>query len=111
MDVLVWKAWYRDGKAFCSTGTKWAELPDEGVLGVVIVFDEISPGTEVRQRRMMAGSDLYWACEIGEHWTLCEGSHEDRPEERYPGAVIKRGVWTSDEEMQRVNEEMRDWRG
>jgi hypothetical protein len=111
MEVVAWKAWYHGGRAFCSTGAPWEDLPDEGVLGVVMVFDEKSPGTDVQMRRMMAGSDLYWGCEIGGHFTLCEGSHEDLPQERYPGASVKRGVWTSDEEMSRVNEEMRDWRG
>jgi hypothetical protein len=111
VDVLAWKAWYRGGQAFCSTGREWDELPDEGVLGIVVLFDETGPGSNIPLRRMVSGSDLYWACEIDGHWTICQGAHEDRPEKRYPGAIIKRGVWTSDEEMQRVNDEMRDWYG
>jgi hypothetical protein len=59
----------------------------------------------------VSGSDLYWACEIDGHWTICQGAHEDQPLKRYPGAIIKHGAWTSDEEMQRVNDEMRDWYG
>jgi hypothetical protein len=111
MDVLAWKAWYRGGQAFCSTGREWSELPADGVLGVVVVFDDRCPSSGVQLRRMVSGTDLYWACEIDGHFTICQGSHEDRPEKRYPGASIKRGAWTSDEEMQRVNEEMKVWRG
>jgi hypothetical protein len=111
MKVFAWKAWYRGGQSYCSTGTDWSELPEEGVLGIVVVFDEFSPGTEVRLRRMVSGTDLYWACELAGEFTICQGSHDDKPEKRYPGAEIKKGVWTSDDEMQRVNAEMRDWRG
>jgi hypothetical protein len=111
MDVLTWKAWFRGGQAYCSPGTEWENLPDEGVLAVVVVFDEKSPGTDVTLRRMVSGSDLYWAAEIEGHWTICQGCWEDKPAKRYPGASIKHGVWTSDDEMQRVNDEMRDWRG
>jgi hypothetical protein len=111
VDVLTWKAWYRGGQAYCATGHEWADLPDDGVLGVVVVFDEKSPGTEVQLRRFVSGSDLYWACEIDGHFTICQGAWEDKPHKRYPGAEIKKGVWTSDEEMQRVNDEMKDWRG
>ena len=111
MNVAAWKAWYRGGQAYCGTTRDWEELPDEGVLAVVVVFDEKAPGCDFYLRRMVSGSDLYWACEIDGHWTICQGSHEDKPARRYPGAIIKHGVWTSDEEMQRVNDEMRDWRG
>jgi hypothetical protein len=105
MDILAWKAWYSGGRAFCSTGTDWADLPDEGVLGIVVVFDEVSPaGT--RLHRFVSGTDLYWMVDILGHPTICQGSHDDKPERRYPGASIKKGVWTSDEEMARVNDEM-----
>ena len=109
MDVIAWKAWYRGGQAYCSPGTTWEDLPDEGVLGVMIAFDEFAPRSETRLRRQMSGSDLYWSCELLGKFTLCQGQHEDKPEKRYPGCSIKRGAWTSDEEMQRVNDDMRDW--
>ena len=109
MNVISWKAWYRGGQAYCSTGREWADLPDDGVLAVVVIFDEYSG--KVQLRRMISGTDFYWTCEIDGHETFCQGAHDDFPEHRYPGAIIKRGVWTSDEEMQRVNEEMANWRG
>jgi hypothetical protein len=110
MQVIAWKAWYRGGVAYCSTGKTWAELPDDGLLGIVVLFDDLSPSGE-RLHRFISGSDLYWMVELEGRITICQGQHEDRPEKRYPGAVIKRGAWTSDEEMQRVNAEMARWRG
>lgn len=104
MDMIAWKAWFSGGRSWCSSGTPWEDLPEEGVIGVVIVFDD---GT----RRNMTGSDMYWMVELLGKPTLCQGLHDDRPAERYPGASIKRGVWTSDEEMRRVLHEMGEWRG
>lgn len=110
MQMIAWKAWYQGGRSYCSSGTLWSELPDDGALGFVILFDVLSPDGE-RYRRFVSGSDLYWMVELEEQQTLCQGMHGDRPAERYPGAVIKRGAWTSDDEMQRVNAEMANWRG
>ena len=104
MNVMAWKAWYRGGQAYCSTGYDWADLPGEGVVGVVIVFDD---GT----RRNMTGSDFYWMADILGVPTLCQGLHDDKPAERYPGASIKMGVWTTDDEMRHVLGKMGDWRG
>lgn len=102
MDMVAWKAWYRGGEIFCSPGTEWEDLPDEGVVGVAMRFDN-------GHYRVMTGSDYYWMVEILGKLTLCQGLHEDKPAERYPGASIKVGVWTSDEEMQRVLQAMADW--
>jgi len=104
MKMIGWKAWYRGGQAWCSNGTAWADLPDEGVIGVKILFDD---GTS----RNMTGSDFYWMADILGVPTLCQGLHDDRPAERYPGASIKLGVWTTDAEMRSVLEQMGAWEG
>lgn len=104
MNVVAWKAWYRGGVAYCSDGYKWEDLPDEGVIGVTIVYDDDT-------RRFMTGSDFYWQAAILGVLTLCQGLHDDRPAERYPGASIKMGVWTTDAEMRHVLEKMGSWRG
>lgn len=109
MRTFAWKAWYTGGRAFCSDGTDWADLPDDGVLGIVVVFDEVSQPSGERFRRLVSGSDLYWMVDLLGSPTICQGAHEDRPDKRYPGAMIKRGTWTSDEDMQRVNAEMAVW--
>ena len=104
--MIAWKAWYRGGRAFCSTGTTFAELPDDGALGFVVLFDEISGPSGMHFKKQYSGGDLYWLVDILGKLTLCQGSHDDQPEKRYPGAIIKRGAWTSDQEMQLVNAQM-----
>jgi hypothetical protein len=106
MKTLAWKAWYVGGRSFCSEGTTWEELPDDGMLGLVVVFDEVAEPSLTRMHRFVSGTDLYWMVDILGEPTICQGQHEDKPETRYPGAVIKRGAWTSDEEMAKVNEQM-----
>ena len=105
MDVIAWKAWYREGLIFCSTGTEFSDLPDDGALAFVVLFDEKAPNG-FPLRKQYSGGTLYWMVDIQGHQTLCQGDHEDRPEKRYPGAIIKRGAWTSDQEMQLVNAQM-----
>ena len=104
MNVVAWKAWYRGGEAYCSNGCEWVDLPDEGVIGVTICYDDDT-------RRFMTGSDFYWLATILGKPTLCQGLHDDFPERRYPGAIIKRGVWTTDDEMRHVLKKMGEFRG
>jgi len=111
MKMIGWKAWYRGGRVFCSTGVDPSELPDDEMLGVMVAFDKKTPDGAQHYCRQLSGTDLYWYVEIEGEPTWCHGAHEDRPEKRYPGAVIIRGIWTTDEEMQRVNAKMAEWRG
>lgn len=104
MRMVAWKAWYKGGRAYCSGEVLWAELPDDEALGFVVLFDN-------GERRMVSGSDLYWMVELEGDLTICQGFHDDHVDKRYPGAVLKKGAWTSDAEMRRVNDEMRDWKG
>jgi len=110
MNMVAWRAWYRGGRVFCSTGVDPSELPDDEMLGVQVLFDQTTPMGE-HYGRQLTGTDLYWYAEILGSPTWCHGAHEDRPERRYPGAVVIRGAWTSDDEMQRVNAEMAAWKG
>lgn len=89
-----WRAWYTEGRVFDGQGFEdWLALPDDGVLTVMLWFED---GT----RRVEQGNDQYWATPEGIY------AHSDDPteeiERRYPGASVKRGKWTTDAEMQRV---------
>lgn len=111
MRVIAWKAWFAGGAAYCSSGTRWEELPSDGMLGVVTVFDERHTGTGERLRRVINGRDWYWTAPAPDGETIY-GYSDDDPEEirdRYPGAVLVRGKWTSDPEMARVSLEMQEW--
>lgn len=96
-DVVRWRVWYvggevREGKTF----TDWQTLPDDGVLIVMLYHED---GT----RRIEQGNDSYWATPEGAY------AHSNDPAEeikrRYVGASVKRGKWTTDAEMQRVEAE------
>lgn len=94
MAVARWRAWYTENRVFDGQGfADWAELPDDGVLSVMLWFAD---GT----RRVEQGNDHYWATPEGIY------AHSDDPldeiERRYPGASVKRGKWTTDAQMQRV---------
>jgi hypothetical protein len=109
MEMIRWRAWYRGGQDFESADTKWEDLPSDGMLMAVILLDEYSEGG-VRYRRIMMGSDWYWLCELEGRITLCENNETpDKILERYPDAVLKRGAWTSDEEMERVKKVAYEW--
>jgi len=110
MRVVAWKAWYVGGAAFCSTEVEWSELPDDGMLGYVILFDQLGPDGK-HLHRISTGRDWYWKSD-GMKEDPIYGYSDDEPAEilaRYPSASLKRGKWTDDPEMYRVSAEMQGW--
>lgn len=92
--VARWRVWYiggdtTEGRSFA----EWQALPDDGVLTVMLWHQD---GT----RRVEQGNDSYFATPDGVY------GHNDETveqiEARYPGASVKRGMWTTDAEMARV---------
>lgn len=51
--MLKWKAWYEDGRKFSSADTMWQDLPNRGMVGVVVY-------EEYPYRRILDGGDWYW---------------------------------------------------
>lgn len=105
--VVGWRAWFTGGLRFDSAAHSWGDLPDDGCLAIRLYFDEVLHGN--RLSRTCSGSDFYWrsVSAEGDIYAHSNDTREDI-EARYPGAVICRGQWTSDAEIQRVNEEMND---
>lgn len=92
--VARWRVWYVGGGTYDGeTFNDWQQLAADGVLTVMLWFED---GT----RRVEQGNDFYFATPNGVY------GHNDHPQEeterRYPGASVKRGMWTTDAEMQRV---------
>lgn len=91
---MRWRAWYVGGRVLDSRDCAWDDLPDDGVLVVVQFHDD---GT----RRFAAGDDWYFMLD----GTLAHNSDtRAENERRYPGAVLKRGMWASDDEFGRAVE-------
>ena len=91
--VVGWRIYYTDGSGYNSSDTKWEDLPEDGVIVLVLYLDEYSGGGEVQHRIVLDGSDYYFHIPGTELF----GSNNDMPDEiseRYPGAIIKRGKWT-----------------
>jgi hypothetical protein len=123
MRVASWKAWYIGGRVFCSATHAWADLPDDGMLFLKLYFDERTPdGVQLGQN--CSGDDWYW--HVPGTDLYAHDSRQTRAEiaRRYSGTVgsgcfrwlrrwwarrqfakrcIKRGKWTTPDEMQRVN--------
>jgi hypothetical protein len=94
MNVIRWRVWYVGGDTYDgSTFDAWQQLPGDGVLTIMLWFED---GT----RRVEQGNDFYFATPDGVF------GHNDDPaeetERRYPGVSVKRGMWTTDAEMARV---------
>lgn len=92
MNIARFRAWYTEGRIFDGESFEdWQALPEDGVLTVMLWHPD---GT----RRVEQGNDFYFATPDGVY------GHNDQPdnEDRYPGASVKRGKWTTDAEMERV---------
>ena len=97
MNVTAWKAWYTEDRQFASDiapgfdTVDWVDLPDDGVLLVVLYMDETG-GHGKPYRQILSGSDWYFTAQSENG--LMYMSNNDSPEEnklRYPGCILKRG--------------------
>lgn len=108
LDVVRWRAWYVGGEVHDGSSFEdWQRLPDDGVLYVLLGFSD-------RTHRNENGDDWYWATPDGVYAHDTRQTREEI-ERRYPGASIKRGMWTTDAEMMRAHDEAQalaaEWRG
>jgi len=107
MRVMAVHWWYTNGRSGtfeCQTDadfiSQWAALPDDGVLAFKFWFDAKNP---TRLGQNLNGNDWYWL-QPTDNGVLF-GHSDDTQDEilaRYPGAILKRGQWTTADEMQTV---------
>ena len=105
-EVEAWRVYYTDSREYSSAETDWAELPDDGVLLLRLYYDAFSRGG-VRYTKSLSGDDYYFHVP----GTDLYGCNNDPPaeiRERYPGAVVKRGKWTTHAEMRRVQQRSKE---
>ena len=96
MNVIGWATWYDNNRIFTSEDAVWEDLPDDGIQAIVLFQDDSS-------KNVINGYDYYF--KVGDIF----GGNNDNPRDtakRYPGAVIKRGRWTTTEEIHRINSEV-----
>ena len=101
MRILGWAAWVdtaKKVKIYTSKKTKWEDLPDDGIIYIMLYKDE-GDGQEANishptYRESLAGNDYYW--KAPHHSGTTYGSGNDAIDEiktRYPGASVLRGKW------------------
>lgn len=116
MRILGWAAWFDTSsgvEVFSSKDTAWEDLPDDGVIYIMLYKDE-GDGQEANlnadrytHREGMCGIDQYFMAPHHSGFPVY-GSNNDTKEEiesRYPGAIIKRGKWVPAEVFRRVDME------
>lgn len=93
MDVEGWRIWYTDGRVFSSDSVNWGDLPADGVLVVIVYYDE-------GDRKHFDHCEWYFH----EPGTELFGTTDNLEEAylRYPDASFKRGRWTDLETFQTV---------
>jgi hypothetical protein len=101
-----WKVWYSKGRKYSSVDTHWVELPETGLLILQLYFDKRGRHSRLPYRQKYLGDDYYWFLKP-DVFGCCK--HEEMTKydicRKYPGAVIKRGIWVGGEEIHRVEHE------
>ena len=94
--MVEWRAWYTSEREFASDDCEWRALPDDGVLAISLTWDGGSQAIYGFDHYFhVPGTDLY-------------AGNDDPPamiRERYPGAIIKRGQWTTPQRWREIKRE------
>jgi hypothetical protein len=101
MKVIGWKVWADDGQVYSSKEYPWEKVPGDGLLGMVVYFDEKAPDGNPLRRVAYGGNCDYYFRAPGPVGPIYGHSNDD-PETittRYPGASVKRGKWTDEATM------------
>lgn len=111
MRILGWAAWVDTDtgtEIYSSKDTEWADLPDDGIIYIMLYKDE-GDGLEENLNRYthregMSGVDHYF---MAPHHSGAStyGSNNDTKaeiESRYPGAIVKRGKWVPSEVFESI---------
>lgn len=96
-----WRAWYADGAVYSSADVAWADLPAEGMVGVVVYLAH-------PYRRIVDGADWYWLADGEVHALMTHkawGQFVEAPAD-VPARVLKRSGVLGDEEWEGVRREM-----
>lgn len=114
--IIGWKAWFVNVPEhtyllrFDSRDTPFIALPKEGCLGFVL-FEDTRKSDGKRHRVFRTSADYYFQPEGWDEVLVTNDKRErNAPEEikkEFINPYIIYGVWTKDEFMETVNQEMR----
>lgn len=96
--VVGFRIWYVDGTiATGTTRADWEQLPDDGVLIVMLYYNRFDTGGDSRYRRVLMSNDHFW--HAPGTMDAIFGQSDDAPHvitAKYEQAHVKRGKWTDD---------------
>ena len=93
--IVGWRAWYAGGRVYDSTQMEWSELPEHGVLIVILYY-------KTRwYSRTMSGSSIYWREDTpqGPIYAHNEAADAIISAEARERNYVKFGKWVTDEEL------------
>ena len=96
MTVTGWRAYYDDGREYDSESDAWVDIPDDGLLILVLFLDRWSGEGTVQHRTTLDGEDWYFH-EPGTNLFGANSDPREMNERRYPNCVFKRGKWAEDD--------------
>ena len=98
--ITGWRAYFHDGTIRTSkTFTTWNDLPIDGMLGLVVYFDD-------NTKRRSTGGDYFYLDTTTDKYGMDKGNQVDLAV-KYPAAFLVRGIWTDDENMKRIEVRMK----
>lgn len=106
MKVIGWRAWYADGSKYDSKTTNWRDLPDDGVLIIVLYFDDKRPDGKPL-RRINSGVDWYFKARglKGSIYGLNNDTSEENKKRYGEDVLLKQGKWTDESIMYQAEKE------
>lgn len=110
-DPTLWRAWFVVNNAVTvfdgQTLDEFRLLPDDGMQGMMLAFPDAT-------RRNISGNDWYWGAKgingpiYGQGFTPEYGSVQDVLA-RYPGASVKRGMFTDELTLSQILRDMENF--
>ena len=111
--IVALAVWYEEGPPHefvePNLDIEWLVLPEDGLQAIKGLYNHVNPSNEVPYAFSLSGCDWYFMTPDG----IVGGDTNTTKEEierRYPGAVVKRGKWTSPANIDRINAEVAAWR-
>ena len=108
MKVAGWKAWYTQNRVYRSSDDIWEDLPKEGILLLLVFFDEFST-TGIRYKEIIQGNRRYFKSIGSSGNEFYKGSlwNEKKLLKTYSTKTewIKEGIYDDDATIQRITNE------
>lgn len=97
--IIGWRIWYEHNRVFESRTFQWKDLPDDGLIIVILYENKRLKSGKGHYRRICANKSYYWIVPPN---SLDVFYDDENPVERYPGAIVKRGKWVPYAEYEAV---------